>query len=73
MQFNRTPLLLAVEEGHAAIMEVLLQRGTAIDKISIWVRSHVPFNTLLYICAKLFLDVSCERNYHQRIHSCLVI
>lgn len=43
MQGGWTPLHLAAQSGHAAVMKMLLERGAAIDKTH-QVRSHILCN-----------------------------
>lgn len=71
MQGGWTPLHLAVQSGHAAVVKMLLERGAAFDKTH-RVRSHVLFNPFMYICIPLFLCVSNICDYHL-VECCLVI
>ena len=56
MQSGWTPLHWAADYGHAAVIEMLLKSGAAIDETD-EVRSHNRFNALLYHCVTLFEDV----------------
>lgn len=72
MQYGWTPLHVAAQYGHAAVVEVLLERGAAIDKTD-RVRPHRFLNPALYICVAVLLDGSCTCDYQRPFQRYLLI
>ena len=72
MQGGWTSLHRAASNGHTTIVEMLLERGAAIDRTA-GVRSHVHFNAPLYLCVTLFGVVCCTFKDQQSVHFCLVV
>ena len=67
-----TPLLVASEEGHVAVVKALVKAGATVDQAMVWDR--MPFSALVEcgVCACLWGDAlewrACEQWRERSVH-----